>query len=323
MSPSPGREQIQWDGDSEAFPLDAATVTLNPAIDRTITISRFTAGTVNRVEAERDNPGGKGVNVASALAGSGLRTAVTGFLGGENAEVFEAHFTRQNIVDHFVRVPGRTRVGIKIVDPDLKQTTDINFPGLAPRPGEVAALWEKLGALRSAWWVVAGSLPPGMDAGIYREIVASLKARGARVALDASGEALRQGIAAGPHVVKPNLSELETLLGERIAGTDAIIAAARQLLDQGIELVTVSMGREGACFVTAAETVIARPRDVEVGSTVGAGDAMVAGIVAAQLRGLPLEDCAKLATAFSLQRLTSAEGNPEAAMDLITTKKIR
>jgi len=287
--------------------LDIATVTLNPAIDRTVTISNFTAGAVNRVEASQDGPGGKGVNVASALADCALRTVATGFLGRENADIFEALFARKNIQDRFVRIAGRTRVGIKITDPVRALTTDINFPGPAPSPADVAALHETLAALHSAWWVVAGSIPPGLDPGIYREIIAALKARGSRVVLDASGEALRHAIEAGPHIVKPNLAELRALLGKRLTGTDSVIKAARKLLAKGIEMVVVSMGREGACFVTAAEAVIARSPDVEVGSTVGAGDAMVAGCVAAQIRGLPIDECARLASAFSLRLLTGGE----------------
>lgn len=295
--------------------LDAATVTLNPAIDRTVTISNFTAGAVNRVESARDTPGGKGVNVASALADYGLRVGATGFLGRENAGSFEALLSRKKIEDRFVRIAGETRVGIKIIDPFLKATTDINFPGPAPAPADVAALWERMGEWRSGWWVVAGSAPASLEPAICRDLVAALKARGARVALDASGEALREGIEAGPDLVKPNLYELETLLGGRLAGRDAIIKAARELLAKGIGMVAVSMGREGACLVTASEAVVARPPDVEVRSTVGAGDAMVAGIVGAQIRGLGLEDCARLGTAFSLLILTgdgSGIGSPEA-----------
>jgi 1-phosphofructokinase len=295
----------------EPSPLDVATVTLNPAIDRTVTIPNFATGAVNRVESERDCPGGKGVNVACALADCGLRAGVTGFLGRGNAGSFETLFARKKIEDRFVRIAGETRVGIKITDPVRKLTTDINFPGSAPSEEEVAELRGTLAAMQSAWWVVAGSIPPGLEPGIYGEIVAALKARGSRVVLDASGEALRAGIEAGPHIVKPNLDELEALLGKRLAGTEAVIGAARHLLAnpaKGIELVAVSMGREGACFVTATEAVIARSPEVEVRSTVGAGDAMVAGIVAARIRGLPLAQCARLASAFSLQVLTRAGG---------------
>jgi 1-phosphofructokinase len=293
---------------------DVLTVTLNPAMDRTLTISNFKAGAVNRVEQERVQPGGKGVNVAHALADFGCRVAVTGFLGRENSATFETLFDARKIEGHFVRIAGQPRVGIKITDPVLKQTTDINFPGLTVTAADLEALHVKIQVLESQWVVLAGSLPPGMEASIYRDFIAMLKARGQKIALDSSGEALRQGILARPDVIKPNLVELEELLGERLATDEAVVQAARKLVANGIELVAVSMGKAGAWFVTGTTVVVARPPDVEVRSTVGAGDAMVAGIVAAQLRNLPLKECARLATTFSLDALTRLEpGLPSAA----------
>jgi 1-phosphofructokinase len=283
---------------------DIVTVTLNPAIDRTVTIHHFTAGTVNRVEDVRSNPGGKGVNVASSLADAGHRVAVTGFFGRDNTASFEALFTRKKIADHFVRIAGQTRVGIKVVDPALNQTTDINFPGPAPSPADLDALTQQIAALDAACFVLAGSLPPGVDPTIYRSLVTALKARGKRVVLDASGEPLPLALEARPHLFKPTIDELGELLGQSLKGEAAVVAAARELIARGIEQVVVSMGKDGACFVTANEVVIARPPDVEVRSTVGAGDAMVAGIVSAQTRQLSLADTARLATAFSVHALT-------------------
>jgi 1-phosphofructokinase len=227
---------------------DVVTVTLNPAIDRTITISNFTAGAVNRVELERANPGGKGVNVASALADYGHQIAVTGFLGRENSAPFEALFTRKKIEDCFVRIAGRTRAGIKITDPVLRQTTDINFPGPAPARDDLDALHERLAAVDSAWFVVSGSLPPGVNSTIYRDIVLALKARGRKVVLDTSGEALRYAIEAVPNIIKPNIQELEALVGKSLQAQSEVIDAAKKLIDTGIELVTVSMGKDGACL---------------------------------------------------------------------------
>ncbi|MGB8166268.1 MAG: 1-phosphofructokinase [Chthoniobacteraceae bacterium] len=285
---------------------DTVTVTLNPAIDRTVTIPHFTAGAVNRVETVRSNPGGKGVNVAASLADAGQRVAVTGFLGQENTASFEALFAAKKIADHFTRIAGQTRVGIKIVDPALRQTTDINFPGPTATTLNVEALEKQIAALDADFFVLAGSLPPGVDAAIYAQLITALRGRGKRVVLDASGEALRLGLAAQPHLFKPNIDELGELLGGSLAGEAAVLKAARQLIARGVETVVVSMGRDGACFVTANEALIARPPEVEVRSTVGAGDAMVAGIVAGQARNLPLAECARLATAFSVHALTRA-----------------
>ncbi len=128
------------------------------------------------------------------------------------------------------------------------------------------------------------------------------------MALDTSGEALREGVRAGPTVVKPNVDELQQLTGQSLADEAAIEQAARQLLGD-IRLVVISMGERGALFVDAATTLIATPPQVQVKSTVGAGDAMVAGLIAGQVQGLSLSDCARLATAFSLGAITYAGHN--------------
>ena len=290
---------------------DCVTVTLNPAIDQTVAIPHFTPGAVNRVEQTRITPGGKGVNVASALVGAGHRVAVTGFLGRDNCGLFEALFAKKQIADRFVRIEGETRVGIKITDPAEHTTTDINFPGISPAPRDLAALREEINRLDAPWFALGGSLPPGVEPGIYRDLVAALKAAGRKTVVDTSGEALRLALDAAPTIIKPNLHELEALLGKRLVTEEAVLHAARSLVARGIELVVVSMGKDGACFVTAERAVIARPPDVEIRSTVGAGDAMVAGILAAQIAGLPLDECARLATAFSLRALTREESSLE------------
>ena len=286
---------------------DVVTITLNAAIDRTVTIPNFTAGAVNRVETIRSNPGGKGVNVASALADQGHRVGVTGFLGRANAGAFEDLFSEKGIADHFVRVAGQTRIGIKITDPVRNETTDINFPGPVAAASDLSTLDAKIATLEAEWFVLAGSLPPGVEPTLYRDIIAALRARGGKVLLDASGEAFPLALAAQPTAIKPNIHEFEEFVGRGLATPEAVVAAAREVIARGIELVVVSMGKEGACFVTAAEAILARPPEIEVKSTVGAGDAMVAGILSAQLQKLPLRECAQLATAFSIDSLSRLE----------------
>jgi 1-phosphofructokinase len=292
--------------------IDAVTVTPNPAIDWTVTVPGFRAGVVNRAAAERSQPAGKGVNVAAALAGYGHRAAAAGFLGRDNAAAFEAFFARAGVADAFVRVDGATRVGIKLVDPERGETTDVNFPGAAVTAVDVDALLERVEALAAAdrWFVLAGSLPPGADAALYAELARRIAARGGRVVLDTSGDGLRHAMEAAPHVVKPNVHELEALVGGALASVDDVADAARGLLERGVELAAVSMGAEGALFVARDGVVLARPPVIEVGSTVGAGDAMVAGIVAARLAGLDLVGTARLATGFSLAALTRAGATP-------------
>jgi 1-phosphofructokinase len=299
---------------------DCLSVTLNPAIDRTITIPSFQAGKVNRVQSEYSNAGGKGVNVASSLADAGHKVAVTGFLGRENVSIFERLFTRKRISDYFVRLEGATRVGIKITDPVLKETTDINFPGAEPLPSDLASLRAVIDQIDAEWFVIAGSLPPGVETTIYRDMAKSLKAIGRKVALDTSGESLNHAIEALPAFIKPNIHELEGLVGRALSSREAVAAAARELVARGIESVVVSMGEEGACFVGAEGVLFATPPKIEVRSTVGAGDAMVAGVLSSKLRGLSLAETARLSTAFSVRAIGRLEG--DASIEAIAQKVI-
>ncbi len=284
-----------------------ATVTLNPAIDQTVRVNNFRANTVNRGQAMQFNAGGKGVNVASFLADSGYEVAVTGFLGQDNAEIFERFFARKGIADHFVRIPGETRTGVKIVDEARQRTTDINMPGLTPQPEAIEALFEQIEQLAATcdWFVLAGALPPGVPDTLYATIITRLKAHGKRVALDTSGEALRQGVLAGPTVIKPNTDELQELSGQTLANEFDIELASSELMNNGIKLVVVSMGERGAMFIDEENALVAVPPAVTVKSTVGAGDALVAGLLAGLAQGMNLADCARLATAYSLGRITS------------------
>ena len=198
---------------------DCLAITLNPAIDRTITIPNFQAGKVNRVQGEYSNAGGKGVNVASSLADAGHKIAVTGFLGRENVALFERLFARKRIADHFVRLDGETRVGIRSPTRCSKETTDINFPGAEPLPSDLAALRAIVDHFDAEWFVLAGSLPPGVETTIYRDLTAALNARGRKVALDTSGDSLNHAIGAVPSFIKPNIHELEGLVGRALPVT--------------------------------------------------------------------------------------------------------
>lgn len=286
--------------------LRIATVTLNPAIDQTAAIPNFTPDAVNRVTWEQADPGGKGVNVASFLADYGHAVSVTGFLGQDNLELFQRLFQQKGIADHFVHIAGKTRVNIKIVDDLRQQVTDINFPGMTPTEADVQRLWQVIEHLTPAhdWFVLAGSVPQGFSATIYQQLVTSLRAAGRHVALDTSGESLRQAIAAQPDLIKPNRLELQEVVATRLDNEADIVDAARVLIQGGIQTVVVSMGADGALFVNAHQAIHAQPPPVEVKSTVGAGDAMVAGTVAGLVRGLSLADCARLGTAFSMGALS-------------------
>ncbi len=300
--------------------LKIATITLNPAIDQTVAIPNFQAGKVNRVKHTQSDPGGKGVNVASILADYGFPMTVTGFLGEENTLIFERLFAQKKIEDRFVRIAGSTRTGIKIIDEENQETTDLNFPGQTPAEGDIAHLFQIVEELVADchWFVLAGSIPAGLTPGIYGELVKLIKSKGRAVALDTSGEALRLALPATPTLVKPNIDELQELVGRPLETQAAVIQAAQSWLAQGMQTVVVSMGAQGAIFVEAGEVVLAQPPKVTVKSTVGAGDAMVSGTVAGKVRGLALAECARLATAFSVNAVSQV-GSGLPSLEVIET----
>jgi 1-phosphofructokinase len=282
-----------------------ATVSLNPAIDQTALVPNFTAGTVNRVQREQSDAGGKGVNVASFLAHFDFAVAVTGLLGDANLQPFVRLFAENGIDDRFVRVPGLTRVNVKIVDEVQDRVTDINFPGLRAGDDDLRRLFAAIDELAddTDWFVLSGSIPSGVPETVYADLLARLKKRAKTVVLDASGPAFAAAIPAAPDIIKPNIEELQELVGHQLDGEAAIIEAARSLVARGIRLVAVSMGPRGALFIEDGAAVLALPPKIAVKSTVGAGDAMVSGIVTGTLRGLDLAERARLATAFSLGAL--------------------
>lgn len=279
-----------------------ATVTLNPAIDQTVRVDNFRPGEVNRAKAINVDASGKGVNVASFLMDYGYETTVTGYLGKGNSDIFEQFFASKGIDDCFVRIPGSTRINVKVVDEVNQQTTDINMPGQTPPAEALNTLLHTIDQLTDScdWFVLSGSLPPHVPTTMYATIISRLRQQQKHIILDTSGEALREGIQAGPTIVKPNIQELQQLFGHSLLSETDIQQAAHQLLNADITLVVVSMGKQGAMLVEQTTTLIATPPDMIVKKTFGAGDAMVAGLVAAQIQDLGLADCGRLATAFSL-----------------------
>ncbi|HCK82167.1 MAG TPA: 1-phosphofructokinase [Candidatus Competibacter sp.] len=288
------------------------TVALNPALDQTIEVAGIKLGEVNRALRMQVDVGGKAVNVASCLSDFGVSTAVTGQIGRDNAALFEELFQRKKIANHCHYLDGLTRINSKLVDTVSGDTTDLNMPGPELTPDSARDLLEQVLrrldqlAGQVQWVVLSGSLPPGMPADAYAAITRKAQAAGGSVVLDTSGAPLRAALAAGPKIVKPNRHELAELVGRPLDTLEALIATGRELLvaSPGPDWVVVSMGGDGALFLDREQALRALPARVNVSSTVGAGDAMVAGLVAARLEGLNLADTARLATAFAAAKLT-------------------
>lgn len=284
-------------------------VTFNPAIDLTIFVDHLVPGTVHRATRSHRHAGGKGVNVATLLSLGGLPVAVSGFLGEANAPFFETHFRAHNLQDAFVRVPGETRTCIKIVDTDPPLTTDLNSPGLAPSAHHCERLCATLlsHARPGVWFVFSGSLPPGLELDFFADLLRALRAAGARIAVDTSGPALAVALDVGVDLAKPNLHELADYLGRPLPDMPAAVAAARALHHEKASHLVVSLGSEGAVFFSPEAELFAAAPPARVASTVGAGDALLAGY----LRGLIAQDApddrARLATVYAWSSLESLE----------------
>lgn len=285
--------------------MPVVTVTLNPAIDETISVDRLVHGEVHRAHGVRHDAGGKGVNVASCLADWGAKLIVTGFLGEENAGPFEGLFRAKNIADRFIRVPGATRTNLKIVDDT--DTTDINLDGPEVSPDRVAAVEGLIEGLArpGGLIVLSGSLPLGCPPDQYARLIPVLAAKGARVLLDASGPALKAAFAGPvlPYCIKPNRRELAEYAGRPLDSIADVAEVAAEFHARGVGLVVVSMGQDGALFLSDEGMLVAKLAAGELASTVGAGDAMVAGIAAALSEDAGLERIARLATAFAVAKL--------------------
>ncbi|MCP5159303.1 MAG: 1-phosphofructokinase [Gammaproteobacteria bacterium] len=295
-----------------AHPAQVVTVALNPALDQTIEVAGLQPGVVNRALRMQIDVGGKAVNVASCLSDFGVHAAVAGQLGRDNAALFEELFQRKKIANHCCYLDGLTRINTKLVDTVSGETTDLNMPGPEFAPAAAADLLnqvlERLERLAEHvdWIVLSGSLPPGMPVDVYATIIEQTQAAGVSVLLDTSGAPLKAALAAGPRLIKPNRHELAELFNRPLDSWAALVAAGRELLhgSPAPEWVVVSLGGDGALFLTREQALHAHPLPVAVTSTVGAGDAMVAGLVAARLGDLSLAETAQLATAFSAAKLT-------------------
>lgn len=275
------------------------TVTLNPALDKTVEIPGMALDTVNRITEMRTDPGGKGINVSKVIAKLGGESCAVGILGGESGRTLEKLLEGEPFATRFRFVEGQTRTNIKIIDREGHTNTDINEPGLTVTAAELDALLRELLAeiLPGDIVVLAGSLPKGAPQDTYRSWTAACKKTGARVFLDADGALLAEGIKAAPHLIKPNDGELSRLAGQKLETLEELTAEGRKLLERGIERVVISLGGRGALYLRKGSTIYAEGLRVPVGSTVGAGDSVVAALAYAEAQGLSEEEAVRLSTA--------------------------
>ena len=255
------------------------TLTPNPSLDRTVSITDLQRGEVHRATASRLDPGGKGVNISRALTAHRARTLAVLPAGGPQGHLLAELLADAGIAVAIVPISGSTRANLALVEPD-GTTTKINEPGPLLPGSEIEALLA--GAVdtlaeQPSWLVGSGSLPPGVDDDLYAGLVRRCRAAAVRVAIDASGRPLRLAVAAGPDLIKPNLEEFEELVDRPLNTLGDVLDAANDLVTSGVGTVVVSLGGQGALLVSASMIAHAVAPVAAPLSTVGAGDALLAG----------------------------------------------
>ncbi len=286
-----------------------ATITANPAIDRILEVDGFVVGQPQKSSDSTRFPAGKGVNVSRAVASMGHPTVTIGIVGEHDFWFFQ-ELESDLLTTRFLPTQGETRENFTIIDRQAKTTTHITSPGLNFNPTWLDHLLNfiRTEVERDDIVCLSGSLPPGAPANLYVDLIEECATKGPRVILDTSGDPLKQGVLAKPFMIKPNLRELEEMVGRRLSEESEILDAARAIADTGIETVVVSRGSDGVIVVNG-RTMECHKAKVVVPSAqsflgaVGCGDSLVAGFAVGLARDLDPIECIRLATASAAANL--------------------
>ena len=272
------------------------TVTLNAAIDRTVAVPNFRLGRRHRAVESRTVAGGKGINVARALSLLGRPVIASGFAGGPTGTRVLEQLQDESVLTDFIRIAAETRINLAVIDPTSGEQTEINERGPAVSPEEVKRLFDRIAYLAGGarLCVLAGSVPPGAGDDLYARLIQDLTRRGISVVLDAEGEAMLEGVRAGASMVTPNETEAEELVGQEFADRSDLAQGLLELVRLGASEAAIT--RPDGCVATVGEGNSRRLLEVhteplEPVSTVGSGDAFLAGYVAARYEGRTPEEC--------------------------------
>lgn len=277
------------------------TVTLVPAVDRTIVVPGLALNAVNRALQTRVDAGGKGVNVSRWINALGGESIAMGILGGDSGAFIRRALEAEGIRTQFIPAEAETRTNIKLIDTQTGTHTDINEPGSPVDAAILGRVYDRLRGVVTAGDIVvlAGRTPPGTPRALIADWTEALQSLHARVFVDVDGETLAAAIKRGPYLLKPNRQELEAFLGHALDSVRDIADAAHTLMAGGIPYVIVSLGENGALFAGPEGSLHVGGLSVPVGSTVGAGDAMVAALAYGLSEGMAWEAVASLAVAAS------------------------
>lgn len=285
------------------------TVTLNPAIDKIVEVCEMRLGRVHRISKMVKTLGGKSINVSRILSGLDIENTAVCFVGQDNLEQVMRYGRADAIAMDMIRVEGSTRTNVKIVEPDNGyQTTDINEPGCVISDEKLQAMTHKIVEeyAESEFIVLSGSLPQGVEVSYYADLVKRLKTK-THMVVDADQEILMQSIQEGPYLIKPNIHELEAAVGKKLDSMEAIKKECHDLIEKyGITYILVSMGEEGSLLVSQDYCMKAEVLKVNVVSTVGAGDSMLAGFIYGLKRFADEEEGNKLKKAMQCATASSS-----------------
>jgi 6-phosphofructokinase 2 len=266
------------------------TITLNPALDRTIWIDRIRDDVSNRIVEEHSYAGGKSVDVSKVLKTFNVNNIALGFVGGFAGRELEGRLLNEGIQTDFVRVSGETRTNIIIHEKESSRQLAFSARGPEVRPDELMQLIEQVENLKNPELLaIGGSLPLGVSPEIYRKIIILGHRMGAKVLLDVDGKALEVGLQAQPNIIKPNIHELSELVGRDLKSREHILEAAREFNRVGVGIVLVSLGAKGMLLISQRGEYLAVPPQVVVKNTIGAGDSAVAGFIFGLMNGRDLK----------------------------------
>ncbi|NNJ30404.1 1-phosphofructokinase [Lacrimispora defluvii] len=288
------------------------TVTMNPAIDKTVDIGKFERGDLNRIKRVEIDAGGKGINVSKTIRELGGESIATGFVGGTSGTIIKQVLTDLGLRTDFVEVKGETRTNLKVVE-ETGEVTELNEPGPEVTKEQLNDLLTRLEGYANpdTLFVLAGSIPAGIPTDIYRKITEQVHQKGAKVLLDADGVLFSESLKGKPDMLKPNRSELERYYQmDYRASEQELVSMGEKLLNQGVSMAAISLGQMGAIFLTKEKRYRCPGLRVKAHSTVGAGDALVAAMAYSWDEKLPLETCIRLCMGASAGAVTSIGTKP-------------
>ncbi len=284
------------------------TVTLNPALDKTVGIDTLIPGHVNRLNSVAEFAGGKGINVTRVLAQYGKNVMAMGFLGGYAGKFIKKEVERCGAVCNFTTIAGTTRTNTNILGKD-GYVTELLEPGPVITAREQQSFLEAYTQMASDAEVIllSGSLPVGVDEGFYGELIRIANIKNRKVILDTSKEALCASVKWLPYMIKPNVKELEFLMGRKLDGIEKITEAAKECCQKGIAKVVVSMGDKGLLYVDAKCKIHATAPKQKAVNTVGCGDSLVAAMAMSMVENEETVSSLKRAAAISAANATTLE----------------